>query len=64
MQLFYQTADERFFDGARSLTSTIHKGRNTVYFEIPEMEVLGDFRIDLGFGGITDVDILDIEVRN
>ena len=64
LQLFYQTADERFFDGARSLTSTIHKGRNTVYFEIPEMEVLGDFRIDLGFGGITDVDILDIEVRN
>jgi len=63
LQLFYQTVDERFFDGARSKISTIYEGSNTVYFEIPETEFSGDFRIDLGFGGFTDVDIIDIEVR-
>lgn len=63
LQLFYQTSDELFFAGLRSKISTIYAGNNTVYFEIPETEVAGDFRIDFGFGGFTDVEIVDIEVR-
>lgn len=63
LQLFYQTSDELVFDGGRSEISTIYEGRNTVYFEIPETQVSGNFRIDLGFGGLTDVEIVDIEVR-
>lgn len=63
LQLFYQTSAELFFHGDRSEISTIYAGSNTVYFQIPEAEVAGDFRIDLGFGGLTDVDIVDIEVR-
>ncbi|MFT7293580.1 MAG: hypothetical protein ACI87Q_001429 [Pseudohongiellaceae bacterium] len=63
LQLFYQTSDAPFFAGSRSEISTIYEGNNTVYFEIPETEVAGDFRIDFGFGGFTNVEIVDIEVR-
>ena len=63
LQLFYQTSDALFFAGGRSEISTIYEGNNTVYFEIPETEVAGEFRIDFGFGGFTDVEIVDIEVR-
>lgn len=63
VQLFYQTLNEPGFSESRNLTFQIYEGSSVVYFEIVDPEVSGDFRIDLGQGGATEIEIADIEVR-
>jgi hypothetical protein len=63
VQLFYQTLSELGFSESRNLTFQIYEGSSVVYFEIADPEVSGDFRIDLGSGGVTEIEIMDIEVR-
>jgi membrane protein insertase Oxa1/YidC/SpoIIIJ len=62
LQLFYKTAVEPSFSESKSLKQSISEGGNDVYIKIPETDVSGTFRIDLGRGGFTDVHIENIEV--
>jgi hypothetical protein len=63
LQLFYQNSDELGFTEENSQVRSIKEGSNVVFFEIPETRAAGSFRLDLGSGGFTHVDIEDIEVR-
>jgi hypothetical protein len=63
VQLFYQTPDEPFFAETRSQAYRIHEGSSSVYFDISDVAVGGNFRLDFGLGGFTEVQIEDIEVR-
>lgn len=63
LQLFYQSVSESGFSESRSQTFQIYQGDNVAYFEIPDTEVSGEFRLDLGPGDFTEIDIDDIEIR-
>ena len=64
LKLYYQTEQNQKFNQSQSITYKINKGKNSIYFKIPEKDFLGSFRIDLGNKKqITEVVIQDIEIR-
>jgi hypothetical protein len=63
VQLFYQTPDDPFFAETRSQAFRINEGSSSVYFNISDAVVGGNFRLDFGLGGFTEVQIEDIQVR-
>lgn len=63
LQLFYQTVDEGGFSEARSQTYPVSAGDNDIFIQLPATQISGEFRIDLGFGDETAVDVFNMEVR-
>ena len=63
-RLYYQTTHMPKFDEAQSITYEIKKGSNSIYIKIPEKDFSGTFRLDTGGGGVTEVIIQKIELRN
>jgi hypothetical protein len=64
LNLYYQTVHKPVFDGSQRQTYMVSKGSNSFYIKIPEEDVSGPFRIDTGFGGVTEVIIRNIELRH
>ncbi|MFK7863750.1 MAG: YidC/Oxa1 family membrane protein insertase [Pseudohongiellaceae bacterium] len=63
LQVFYQTAEESGFAESRSQTYPINAGVNEAFIQLPEINMTGEFRVDLGFGDETEVNLLGIEIR-
>lgn len=63
LNFYYQTARSPKFGGSQRQTVMIEEGSNSFYIKIPEQDVSGPFRIDIGFGGHTEVLIQAIEIR-
>ena len=63
MNLYYQTVHNQKFHKSQRLDYYLQRGKNSLYFNIPDKDFNGFFRIDIGSKVATEVLIQNIEIR-